>query len=75
MIRPDSLLLLGLLAALPVQAAEALDADFIAFLAEEAEDAAQTESTFESEPELVAWLRDWWNPAEENAGNRTEKSP
>lgn len=73
MIRPDSLLLLGLLAALPVQAAEALDAEFIAFLAEEAEDATQTEN--EPAPELVAWLRDWWNPAEESAGNRTEKSP
>ena len=70
MTRAEALLLAGLAAAVPAHAGEPLDPEFLAFLAEEAQDATQGEQ----DPELVAWLRDWWNPADD-AGNRTEKKP
>lgn len=73
MTRADALLLAGLLAALPARAGEALDPEFLAFLADEAQDAREA-ATAEQDPELVAWLRDWWNPADD-AGHRTEKTP
>lgn len=71
--RADALLLMGLMAAWPAQAGEALDAEFLQFLAEEAQDAAQGET----DQELVAWLRDWWTPAEEHRGasKKTEEKP
>jgi hypothetical protein len=39
-------------------AADALDAEFLEFLALETQDVAQTRQ----DAELVAWLRDFWNP-------------
>lgn len=54
-------------------AGESLDAEFLEFLAQEAQDSAQTRQ----DPELVAWLRDWWNPDSKTAvaAERTEEKP
>ncbi|MFZ5697863.1 MAG: hypothetical protein ACOY9J_03930 [Pseudomonadota bacterium] len=49
-----------LLIASHASAAEALDPEFLAFLAD---DAAQP-ATPKGDEELVAWLEDWWTPGE-----------
>lgn len=82
MTRPDARLLAGVLL-LAAQATvvdelradekldaqfETLDAAFVAFLAEEAQDGQQNEQ----ETELAAWLRDWWEPADATAAKRSE---
>lgn len=75
MTRPDWWLTALLLATLPAQAGETLDADFLAFLADEAEQSADKDGKT-PDPELVAWLRDWWNPADADAQPvRKEETP
>lgn len=50
---------------------EALDAAFVEFLAEEA---ADTSSGGEKDAELLAWLRDWWDPADSRLAAQPEKN-
>lgn len=64
MLRPEPLALALLLAATGARAEE-LDADLLAFLADEAADAQQAagNETAPANYEMVAWLQDWWTPA------------
>lgn len=70
MIRPEHLALVLLVAAQPA-AAEALDAEFVAFLADDAE----ATPARAPDNELVAWLQDWWTPADTAPQGGEEEKP
>ena len=66
-----SALVVLLAASAAAGAEEALDEEFLAFLAEEAVAVEQAGATA---PELVAWLNEWWNPAATSADVRAEET-
>lgn len=53
--------------------AEPLDADLLAFLAEEAADARSGDDGTTESGELVAWLQDWWVPPDATATPQREQ--
>ena len=74
--RPDAhaLLLVALFAAAAASAAEALDPEFLAFLADEASTSAtKTNEQQQNELELAVWLGDWWVPGESAPAAQEEK--